>query len=414
MESRENLRKTFFRYKEVIGDGSRQNGWLTPDGGFYACEPNEHDKCAAYVVEKNTSLRSLGEGVLPRSFLMGEGYALISSGRVVLPENDLSFEQLRLIEESGVLMLEEPIVKLVDYEEYIRAVREKTKLDDYKAIAEEIDWYGGSCDPSLGKVRVGEVVERFLGNPNKEMIITDNEKVAEYLLEMFSGGYEKELVLPAGEHDLDDYVYRVLPGGKLVLRMLKHSHDGRSEGMYGSVNWHFRVINLKVMLRNIRKIVGTKGYKVMGDKEVYEGWMDKEMAKEMAEVKSGIDVDDLEPGVAEYVARFLELKRGRFLPVPSERMEVVYKSLSKGFSVDEVVIKKKDEDDKLAFRSSISGGWVLAASWGKESGVRLLFKDEARRFVREGVRRSWREVVITGNEKLMCLLAVRYWSYLGR
>lgn len=93
------------------------DGWITPTGTFYGCDPQDHDVCAKYLLEtnkafvesrldQNNKYQMLGntDDFSPREVLKAAGYALLSDNLLVdsnLPEN-LSLKQLDLIKRANL------------------------------------------------------------------------------------------------------------------------------------------------------------------------------------------------------------------------------------------------------------------------------------------------------------------------
>lgn len=168
------------------------DGWITKDGAFFACQPDEHDECAEFILNKNRkqiehSLISDGHYAYtgpntehsPRTILKAAGFALLSDNQLVesnLPEA-LSLKQMEFAETNNLVF--KPMsgqLDLVTYKSFLDKVKELERVQ------------------KLLK-RKNVVITRFLEDPTKMIHLEENESFAKEIFDSLSKGATAEITL---------------------------------------------------------------------------------------------------------------------------------------------------------------------------------------------------------------------------
>lgn len=156
---------------------NKPDGWITTNGVFYGCTPEEHDELAKYLLEKHKPfinnlliqrehyelVGNRTEDKPPREILKLAGFALLSDDQLaetnlpdVLTLRQLDFvnrNKLVFTPKSGQLSLEE-------YQSFLESVKNS------EGIKRLLD-------------RKNKVIQRFLDDPTKTIHIQDNDSFAE-------------------------------------------------------------------------------------------------------------------------------------------------------------------------------------------------------------------------------------------
>ena len=308
----QNSHEIKFEVQEAIKPG--QDGWLTPEGRFYPCNPTEHDECAKYLTSRDTgdkeylvlaSKNSLvyEKKVPPRVKLEEAGFVLIRGK--ILPSNNfgnLTPEQLDALNEAKIKIIDpvnnaECSTKLI--EKTINNLR--NKINRIKASGV----YKKELDLLLRGLYSREGVAENT-TPNKELYNTLRRKGVIYLSEDFTFKtlldieefYKSPLTTSihldvffssSGEHNnlankifeelskeykegvtiesnrgRDEWKYRLLPtenrGVYLMISKHTYSHDGLSGGIYGDLNHliNASLVTPEMVKQRIELLVGSK------------------------------------------------------------------------------------------------------------------------------------------------------------
>lgn len=278
-------KEKFFERQDEIRHG--QDGWLTPRGKFYPCEPDEHDKSAEFLLSEGSSekedlskihkssLYILKQDLPAREKLKKSGYVLVRGE--VLPSQELgnlTTSQLRTLEGAGIQILDpmenikfspEIALKAVDL------LRERTgeikNLEEYRekvgVVEDFLDQKSKTdkklepglldilfdefptlpFDVSFGLTSI-ESLGRFEESPLTENIRADESYVKGYdefinsVFSILSNGYIEGVKISMKQRV---FHLRLLPTKKegfyLVIEKSEYRHDGLTGGMTGDVNY---------------------------------------------------------------------------------------------------------------------------------------------------------------------------------
>ncbi len=206
METQNNQTEKIFEISESI---TKPDGWITPDGGFYPCTPEEHDECAKFLLTTkskeiedlliNKEIYSIDlkrPEMPPREILKAAGFGLLSGNFLSeynLPEK-LTFKQLELIEKSGLVY--KPMAGQLNFDVYRTFQEKMKKSEDVIKLLE----------------RKNVVFRNFLEDPTKTIHIEENDGFAKKIFDILSANYTKEINLKLGKGqitwrrlDLKDY-----------------------------------------------------------------------------------------------------------------------------------------------------------------------------------------------------------------
>lgn len=168
------------------------DGWITTNGVFYPCTPQEHDECAEYLLKAHKKyIESLliesehyemvgARSEHPaRTILKTAGFALLSDNQLSesnLPKT-LSLKQMEFAERNSlVFMPKSGQLDLAAYQSFLASVKE---LSGVKKLVE----------------RKNMVIKGFLEDPTKTIHIQDNDSFARQIFESLSEGSTAEVSL---------------------------------------------------------------------------------------------------------------------------------------------------------------------------------------------------------------------------
>lgn len=191
-EIRPNSQKAF----ESSITASKPDGWITRDGAFFACAPDEHDECAEFILNqqrKDIEFLLTGEGRYgmvgpntehsPRTILKSAGFALLSDNQLAesnLPEA-LSLKQMEFAEKNNLVFM--PMSGQLD-------------LATYKSFLEKVKELEG-VQKLLRRKNV--VIKNFLDDPTKMIHIEDNESFTKQIFDVLSEGSTAEISLESSK-----------------------------------------------------------------------------------------------------------------------------------------------------------------------------------------------------------------------
>lgn len=277
--------KDKFEKKEKIEPG--QDGWLTPEGYFYPCEPDEHDASAKFLLfEEIPENVNESRGILEwqiekypaRQIAKRYGYVLVRGK--ILPVDDeirLTASQLDALKKAGVQILDSinnnefsPEVAIKTAELLSGRAEEIKDLKGYKEkvkeVREVLEDRGQNSDVELKpgllkKVRGNsptmpfslvfgltaiESIERFKESPLSKNINVDGhgmqeEEFVNNIFDILTKGYREGASVYSRRWR---YRFRVLETEDddiyvLVEREAYH-HDGLTGGMTGDENYRVR------------------------------------------------------------------------------------------------------------------------------------------------------------------------------
>lgn len=168
------------------------DGWITPNGIFYPCTPQEHDECADFLLKNHKkfieSLLIEGEhyGMIDarsehpaRTILKTAGFALLSDNQLSesnLPEN-LSLKQMEFAERNNlVFMPKSGQLDLATYQSFLERVKE---LEAVQKLVKQKN----------------VVIVKFLEDPTKIIHIQEDDSFAKQVFESLSEGSTAEVSL---------------------------------------------------------------------------------------------------------------------------------------------------------------------------------------------------------------------------
>jgi len=88
-----------FRKSNYIGNAT--DGWLCPDGSFYRCAADQHDECAQFV-QSSEKIKSSDPHLPCRFALLKEGFAQLSTGRLVKGKTPLTPDQTAALQNARI------------------------------------------------------------------------------------------------------------------------------------------------------------------------------------------------------------------------------------------------------------------------------------------------------------------------
>ena len=175
---------------------NKPDGWITTNGVFFGCTPDEHDECADYLLKtqkkyieslliENEHYEMTGAMVYhpARTILKTAGFALLSDNQLAesnLPEN-LSLKQMEFAERNNLIFMPKSgQLSLEEYQSFLDSVKD---LEGVKKLI----------------ARKNVVIKKFLDDPTKFIHITDNDSFAKQIFESLSEGSTAEVSLKYGK-----------------------------------------------------------------------------------------------------------------------------------------------------------------------------------------------------------------------
>lgn len=249
--------------KEKIFESSRSvtkpDGWITPAGVYYACNPPEHDDCAKYLLKTHSRLidsllekngvynMSIDDPDLsPREVLKAAGFALLSDGLLVdsnLPKS-FTLRQLEFTKRNHL--------------EFINK-GDQLGLSDYQAFQENIK----NSQEAAELIKRGNVVfKNFLEDPTQTMYFEEDRSLAEEIFNIISKDQTVEISLVLGKGKI---IWRHISVGSGNVFIYKFFHDHGYEDTYPETETWISLTtkqNIKDSITNYRK---SGGYIPEGD-----------------------------------------------------------------------------------------------------------------------------------------------------
>lgn len=221
--------KEFDIFKKVTSE----NGWVSPNGNFISCRPDEHDQSAWFTLRKFNS--ELYEKIMaddahdmymnPRMALSSLGYVHLSSNNILPPESKLSEDQYRLLDEAGLKIPVE--INNID----------SNKLIELLNIADTLQ------DPSLSN-EDRDLIRLFLTKKDNRIIFYEEDvKKAERLFELLTrglvdAGYYHDKA-PFGLENIAKYRYSPVAKEdeipKIVVKTQWHHHHSGDSSDHGKI-----------------------------------------------------------------------------------------------------------------------------------------------------------------------------------
>ncbi len=145
-----NAEKEFF-VSEKISPGS--NGWLSPSGKYFECQPDEHDEAAAYLCDDDheyifenrgtTHIEGITSGYIrrnmssevPRLELEAHDWLLINKSYLSNFPSKITNAQLKMLEESGIPFMVSITQETLDLSEFKEiGDRLRKTVEEYKDV----------------------------------------------------------------------------------------------------------------------------------------------------------------------------------------------------------------------------------------------------------------------------------------
>ena len=156
---------------------NKPDGWISPNGVFYGCAPEEHDKCANFLLERHKEYIDLqliknekytmrgwqAEEIAAREKLKAAGFALLSDDQLSesnLPES-LSLRQMEFAKRNELVFAPQS---------------GQLEVEQYQAFKEEVrNWEG------VNRLleRKNKAVTKFMNDPTRTLYVADNDSFAE-------------------------------------------------------------------------------------------------------------------------------------------------------------------------------------------------------------------------------------------
>jgi len=246
--------------KFVMSDAiSKPDGWITPEGMFYPCTPDEHDECAKYLLKTRTeeikdllinnekySINVDHPEIPPREILKAAGFGLLS-GDLLSEYNlpvKLTFKQLDLIDRSGLVYT---------------PLSGQLNLGDYQAFQEKMK---GSEDAAKLIERKNIAFKNFLDDPTGTIHIEENDEFAKKIFNILSAGYTKEITHKVGKGIMTWRHLQVGSNSDIYLELDYHDH-GYDDSYPETESW--------ILLTNKKSIIKfLQDSKVGGSKSAIE------------------------------------------------------------------------------------------------------------------------------------------------
>ncbi len=252
------------------------DGWLSPEGKFYSCNPDEHEKLANELCAENPdkikellrinsedeTLSDL-ERLNPRTILGRAGFALLSNGLLMesnMPGNPTK-ELQRLIEENNLIVTPEAGKLLPKY------------YAEYKKVLQQIDFDDIMAELSYSSEFNPWELSEFIKNPSHDIDLADAEEGARILFDLLTNDYDGEIIA-INEVARDRFVFRriILTSGEIFLFHQHHSHY-ESDPDYNAETQDFISITDKNRLKKFiqeLKMNRTSNVKITGDINILE------------------------------------------------------------------------------------------------------------------------------------------------
>lgn len=218
---------------DIFQKVTSKNGWVSPDGKFISCRPDEHDQSAWFTLYKFNN--ELYEKIKvddadnmymnPRMALSSLGYVHLSSSNVLLPESKLSDNQYSLLDQAGLKIP----VEINDIDS--NKLMELLNIDDTLK------------DPSLSN-EDRDLIRLFLTKKNNRIIFYEEDvKKAERLFDLLTRGFvDAGYYHDKGSFGLENIAkYRYSPVAKedeipkIVVKTQWHHHHAGDSSDHGKV-----------------------------------------------------------------------------------------------------------------------------------------------------------------------------------
>jgi hypothetical protein len=247
--------KIFESYRNV----TKPDGWITPAGVYYACNPPEHDDCAKYILkthsglidsllEKNGRYGMIGHdsSFPPREILKAAGFALLSDGLLVdsnLPES-LTLKQLEFNNRNHL--------------EFINKGNQ-LELSDYQAFLEKIKNYDEIKETITFNERN---VRKFMEDPTYAIYFEEDQYGADIVFDVLTKNHTAEISLEVGKGKI---TWRRIDIDTINVFVEKNFHDHGYEDTYPETETWISLTTKQNIEDAIAKYKKSRGYRPQGD-----------------------------------------------------------------------------------------------------------------------------------------------------
>ena len=237
---------------------SSPDGWISTNGVFYPCTPQEHDECADYLLKtqkrfidhlliESEHIEMLGERVLhpARTILKTAGFALLSGNQLAesnLPEIR-TLKQMEFAERNNLIFTPKSgQLSLEEYQSFLESVKE---LPGVKKLVE----------------RKNVVINNFLDDPTRTIHITDNDSFAKQVFAALSEGSTAEVSVKYSKGTATWRRLNLPDHPDVFLEYEFHDHGYDSTPETESFVWLINKQDIRKYLERMRKA----GYYPKGD-----------------------------------------------------------------------------------------------------------------------------------------------------
>jgi len=217
-----NTEQPFLVHQGPINKDHQQHGWLSREGAFIVCNPDEHDACAKYIYEKNKKYFKDKFGpeiddLNPRTILANAGYLKIAGP---YPDffnlaNGLNSTQYEIIKEAGYKIPKDldldPTNLLPQKEEIIKKLSNNYPIQEIK-----------------------KCLNYFYKNPFSGFR-TENLEIGKKIFDVLSELSTEEKKYQSREDwGIQEIISRKLGEGKIALAYEIYQHKGESPKDFGA------------------------------------------------------------------------------------------------------------------------------------------------------------------------------------
>lgn len=193
---------------------TEKDGWLSPDGRFWSCAPDQHGACATHVrtqLEKEKDekepIATVDNEVPSRQTLFILGFVQLSHGYVVPPLKAVTRDQIARLDDGKYKIP----VRLTD----------ATLVERFTGLLQELS------DERLDNT-TRDLVRLFFDTELK-FRIDDNQEQAEILFNALTTGFTREKRETVSQGYKREITLRSPDGGDFAVELIHHTHDSQTE-----------------------------------------------------------------------------------------------------------------------------------------------------------------------------------------
>lgn len=221
--------------QEKIFESSRvvnsPDGWISVNGVFYSCAPNEHDVCAEYlyktkklfiesllIKQEEDQMISSGPELehTSREILIAAGFALLSNSQLSesnLPKN-LSLKQMVFANRNKLIFT--PKSGELDLDSYLAFKESIKNLDSLKELL-------SSYRPDDDEL---SLAKEFLSNPMKTLHIREEESFTNRFVKVITENSTAQISLKLGKGEITWNKLNIPSPEEIFLQYEFHDHTG--------------------------------------------------------------------------------------------------------------------------------------------------------------------------------------------